>query len=48
MQTMAESSAPHTPGKYKAEITVAWLLVGIPLSYGVFNAVKAALQLFSG
>jgi len=28
-------------------IVGTWLIVGIPLTYGVFNAVKAALQLFS-
>jgi hypothetical protein len=28
-------------------IVATWLIVGIPLAYGVFNAVKAALQLFS-
>jgi hypothetical protein len=26
-------------------IAVTWLIVGIPLAYGAFNAVKAALQL---
>jgi hypothetical protein len=26
-------------------IVVTWLIVGIPLAYGAFNAVKAALQL---
>lgn len=30
------------------EIAVAWTVVGIPLAYGVFNSVKAALELFSG
>ena len=33
--------------KYEVEIVTTWLIVGIPLAYGVFNAVKAALQLFS-
>jgi hypothetical protein len=27
-------------------IVVTWLIVGIPLAYGVFDAVTAALQLF--
>jgi hypothetical protein len=27
-------------------IVVTWLIVGIPLAYGVFNTVTAALQLF--
>jgi hypothetical protein len=38
----------HTSGKYKAELAIAWTIVGIPLAYGVYNAVKAALQLFGG
>jgi hypothetical protein len=27
-------------------IVVTWLMVGISLAYGVFDAVKAAVQLF--
>lgn len=38
----------HTPGKYKVELVIAWVIVGIPLSYGIFNALKAAVQLFTG
>lgn len=38
----------HTPDKYKAEIAVTWTIVGVPLAYGVYNAVKTALLLFSG
>jgi hypothetical protein len=41
------STEEHTPGKYKVEIAVTWTIVMIPLTYGVYNAVKAALQLFS-
>ena len=37
----------NAPAKYAVVIVVTWLIVGIPLAYGVFNAVKAALQLFS-
>lgn len=36
----------NTHAKYEVEIVTTWLIVGIPLAYGVFNAVKAALQLF--
>jgi hypothetical protein len=42
------STAEHTPGKYKAELVITWTIVGMPLAYGVYNAVKAALRLFSG
>ena len=41
------STEEHTPAKYEVEIVTTWLIVGIPLAYGVFNAVKAALQLVS-
>jgi hypothetical protein len=37
----------NTPAKCAVVIVATWLIVGIPLAYGVFNAVKAALQLFS-
>ena len=37
----------NTPAKCAVVIVGTWLIVGIPLAYGVFNAVKAALQLFS-
>jgi hypothetical protein len=46
---MAESStAVHATGKYKVELAIAWLIVGIPLTYGVFNALRTAIQLFTG
>lgn len=41
-------SEAHTPGKYKVEIAITWTLVSIPLAYGLYNAISAALQLFSG
>ncbi|WP_418062350.1 MFS transporter small subunit [Pimelobacter simplex] len=31
-----------------ARVAVAWTIVGIPLVYGLYNAVKAAAQLFTG
>ena len=39
----AEHLANHT-----ARIAASWVLVGIPLAYGLYNAVKAAAQLFTG
>ena len=46
---MTESGTQElTPDKYKAEIAITWTIVGVPLAYGIYNAVKAALQLFSG
>ncbi|WP_269634809.1 MULTISPECIES: MFS transporter small subunit [Nocardioides] len=38
----AEHHVDHT-----ARITASWALVGIPLGYGLFNAIKAAAQLFA-
>ncbi len=35
----------HTPA---ALIAFAWTLVGVPLAYGLYNAVKAASALFGG
>ena len=35
----------HTPA---ALIAFAWALVGVPLAYGLYNAVKAASALFGG
>jgi hypothetical protein len=42
------SAEEHTPDKYKVEIAITWTIVTMPLAYGVYNALKAALQLFSG
>ena len=42
----ADPAWKNTPAKCAVVIVVTWLIVGIPLAYGVFNAVKAALQLF--
>ncbi|WP_274380484.1 MFS transporter small subunit [Nocardioides cavernaquae] len=33
----------HTP-----RIAASWALVSVPLAYGLYNAVKAAAQLFTG
>ena len=43
-----ECKVEIAPGEYKVEIAIAWTIVEIPLAYGMFNAVKTALQLFSG
>ncbi len=40
-----EVPAPHS---YRTQLVISWLVVGLPLGYGIFNAVKAALKLFSG
>ncbi len=38
----------HVHVDHTARIAFAWALVGIPLTYGVYNALKAAAQLFTG
>lgn len=38
----------HAPGSQKVQIAVVWTVVSIPLVYGIFNSVKAALKLFTG
>ncbi|WNV75326.1 hypothetical protein [Geodermatophilus sp. DSM 44513] len=40
----ADRQQTHTP---VALIGFAWTLVGVPLAYGLYNAVKAASALFS-
>ncbi|WP_165958721.1 hypothetical protein [Actinomadura sp. KC345] len=38
-------SAPTTS---PARLTIAWLIVGIPLAYGLIETVRASLPLFGG
>lgn len=47
---MTGSGTPeaHLPGKYRAELAITWTIVVVPLAYGVYNAVKTAVQLFTG
>jgi hypothetical protein len=40
-----DQQSTHTP---VGLIAFAWTLVGIPLAYGLYNAVKAASALFAG
>ena len=40
-----DQKSTHTP---VALIAFAWTLVGVPLAYGLYNAVKAASALFGG
>ncbi|WP_273543983.1 MFS transporter small subunit [Nocardioides panacisoli] len=39
----AEHQSDHT-----ARIAISWALVSIPLAYGLYNAIQAAAQLFTG
>lgn len=42
------ATAESDRSEHRTRIYVAWLLVGIPLAYGIFNIVKATLPLFGG
>lgn len=42
-QQDVSASISHTP-----RLAVSWLIVGIPLVYGVFQAVRSILPLFGG
>ncbi len=35
-------------GRHPVQLVVTWTLVTIPLLYGLYNAIDAALQLFQG
>ena len=41
--TQGDQPTTHTPA---ALIAFAWALVGVPLAYGLYNAIKAASALF--
>ena len=43
--SIQNQQATHTP---VGLIAFAWALVGVPLAYGLYNAVKAASALFGG
>jgi hypothetical protein len=49
MSTPASTSQDQQPTSTPtALIAFAWTLVGVPLAYGLYNAVKAASALFGG
>lgn len=35
-------------GKYRVGLVITWAIVGIPLIYGIVNAIRAVIQLFTG
>lgn len=45
---MTDSAADRGESEHRTRLTIAWLLVGAPLAYGIFNIVKATLPLFGG
>jgi hypothetical protein len=40
--------AENTKTSSAASILLAWLLVGIPLSWGVYNTLLSSMKLFHG
>ncbi|GGP52986.1 MFS transporter small subunit [Streptomyces calvus] len=45
--TGENSQSPPSPGR-RGLITFAWLWVGVPLGYGLYELVRKATQLFTG
>ena len=43
---MTEPTAPS--GTQTARLVISWLVVGIPLGYGLFMTIKSVLPLFGG
>jgi hypothetical protein len=43
---MSEPTAPA--GTQTARLVVSWLVVGIPLAYGLYQTIKSVLPLFGG
>ncbi|WP_181387128.1 hypothetical protein [Streptomyces sp. Act143] len=41
-------SSPQSPPDRRPLIALAWLWVGVPLAYGVYELVQKATQLFTG
>lgn len=41
-------NAEEQRSEQTAQIAGAWALVGIPLAYGLYNAIQAAAKLFTG
>jgi hypothetical protein len=37
-----------TSGTQTARLTISWLVVGIPLVYGLYMTIKSVLPLFGG
>ena len=42
------SDADYAEHNHTPRIVFSWLVVSIPLAYGIYNAIKASLQLLSG
>lgn len=45
---MTEQTEQTPTRNYTGPIIFTWAVVLIPLGYGIYNAVKAAAQLFTG
>ncbi|WP_427891844.1 MFS transporter small subunit [Kribbella sp. GL6] len=45
---MTDTDREKAAGTHTPRIIVSWALVGIPLAYGIYEAVKASTQLFTG
>lgn len=45
---MPEATGARTPAKQQPRLVASWLIVGIPLAYGLFQTIRSILPLFGG
>lgn len=45
---MTDAAAEPVRPQNRPRLIIAWVLVGAPLAYGIYNIVKATLPLFGG
>lgn len=45
---MSQPDSPATSGAQTARLVVSWLVVGVPLIYGLYNTIKSVVPLFGG
>ncbi|MGY0490738.1 MFS transporter small subunit [Streptomyces sp. WG-D5] len=48
MTTTPPTATADSPPRRRGLIAVAWLWVGLPLAYGLYELVQKATQLFTG
>lgn len=48
MRNITSRKLPTTDRMKPLKLTVAWLMIGVPLAWGVFHSVKKSMPLFDG
>ena len=46
--TQTEQPAPEPTSNQAARLVVTWLVVTVPLAYGLFQTIKGVIPLFAG